>query len=663
MQRNTESRAVNPVPHTGTIPLPGSAGRLEALETQLRTLGDSDKRARERVDLLLEMAQEHFSGDDPQRLIELSREALELADRIKYPKGQAYGLWYESLTCCFVAKHQKGLRCVDESRAKLEEIGDEMGIAKATLLKANILRSIGSFEQALPGLYESMEFFRKNGHRFWEADCYYDLGLLYQEIGDFEQAYENHQKCVETMEGLPHHWLKARAFNGVGLALETMGKYEEALSYHSQSLAIFREIGHAMGEARALDGIGSIHLQRGEGKLALPFHTKSLEIRRSIGQRRAMCTSLLNIARVHLQGGAPGKGIEVLGEAQAIAEETTSKSHVYESHMLHAEAYEHLGDHENALEHYKKAHRVKVEVSDESTNDRIRKLKIGFDVQKAEQEAEIERLKNVELRERNERLETLLGELHATQSQLVQSEKMAALGKLVAGMAHEMNSPLGASNSSINVAARCIEKIDRLQEKAAGSLDVIAGLDDLLTHIRDCHAVTQEANDRITGILGNLASFIRLDAGESETVDVREGIDSALALLEFEMGERITVSREYGDIPMLECHAREINQVFMSLLTNAIEAIEGEGAITVRTKREDSDIRIEIKDTGSGITPEERTGLFDPGFSTKGPRVKAGMGLLVSLNIIQRHGGRIDVESEPGRGSTFSVILPADAPA
>ncbi|MCK4774932.1 MAG: tetratricopeptide repeat protein, partial [Candidatus Krumholzibacteria bacterium] len=384
-------------------------------------------------------------------LIELTNEALELAHRLDYSKGQAYGLWYESLSCCFIADHERGLRRVDESQARLEEMGDAFGVAKAIMLKANILRSIGSFDQALPGLYESLDFFQKAGDRYWVANCHYSLGLLYQEINDFKRAFEQHEKCIEQMNGLPQRWLEARALNGVGRALNKMEKRQDALDYHHRSLALFREIDHPMGEARALDDIGSIYLQLGDYELALPFHTKSLAIRKTIGQRRAQCTSMLNIARVHVRQKEQTKALDVLGDALAIAEETNSKPHVYDAHQLYSRAYELQGDHEKALYHYKEFQRAKEEVFNENTSDRIHKLQIGFEVQKSEKEAEIAQLKNVELREKNEQLEALLRKLRATQSQLVQSEKMAAIGKLVAGLVHEMNTPLGASNSAIDV--------------------------------------------------------------------------------------------------------------------------------------------------------------------------------------------------------------------
>jgi signal transduction histidine kinase len=619
---------------------------------------DPQAESAERVDLLLEMAGQLFSGDDPQRLVELVTEARGLAQRLNYSKGEAYSLLYEGLSCCFLAKHQKGLQTTDLSKSMFEALGDEEGVALTKLINANILRSIGSFDQALPGLYEVLEFFRARGHPYWEATCLYDLGLLYHEIGDYEKAFENFSGCIELLKDLPERWLEARAINGLGTSLSKQGKYEEALEHHDRSRTIFKEIGHQMGESRVLDDIGSIHLNLGDHDMALAFHTKSLEIREAIGMRRAQGTSLLNIARVHLQEKGAEKALQVLDKALAVAEETESKPQIYAAHQLLSEAYELQNNHVNALKQYKQFQQGKEEVFNDQTSDRIQKLHIGFEVEKAEREAEFERLKNVELSDKNERLEQLLRELRETQSQLVQSEKMAVLGKLVAGIVHEMNTPVGASSSAMDVSERCIEKIAELQ--AGGELlEADNGqLQSLLQRVQDTHRITRDANARISKILASLKSFSRLDEGERQATDIHEGLESTLALLEHECGDRIEIIKEYGKLPAVNCRPGEMNQVFMNLLANAVESIEGEGEITIRTSARNGSVYIEVADTGAGIPRDRLERLFDPGFSHKGQRVKAGMGLLVSYNIVQKHGGKIEVASEVDKGTTFTVIVP-----
>jgi len=633
--------------------------RLMELEARLREIGNDEVNAPRRMDVLLEVAEELISGDSPQRLGEVASEIRELGERIGDPRGEGYGLLYDGLICCFVAEHDKGLKTIDEARAKMRGIHDELGFAKADLIKANILRSIGSFDQALSGMYKALERFQAVGENVWVAGCYYDLGLLYQEIGDYKQAFDNHRKCHELIlqQG---GWLAARSLNGMGRALNSMERHEEALDYHHRSLVMFQEIRHAMGEARALDDIGRIYMRLGDDALALPFHEKSLEIRRNIGQRRAECTSLLNIARIKVRQGLPGDALEILDGAMAIAQETGSKSLIYDAHHIYSEAFEQVGDDKKALQHHKLYQQAKEEVFNEKTSEQIHKLHVGFEVQKAEHAAEIERLKNVELHEKNEALELAMRELRATQSQLIQSEKMAALGKLVAGIVHEINTPLGASNSAIDVSERCIQRIEQLRHSATSGEGFFQNeeLGRFLDHVRDNQYTARRANERLSRIVASLKTFIHLDASGRERVDLHRGLDSAIELLQHECKNRVEIVKDYGALPPFECDPGEMNQVFMSLLTNAVEAIEGKGAITVHTSVDDESIRIAITDTGTGITDDQMTRLFEPGFSTKGKRVKSGMGLLVSSNFVQKHGGRIDVESGLGKGSKFTVVLP-----
>ncbi len=160
--------------------------------------------------------------------------------------------------------------------------------------------------------------------------------------------------------------------------------------------------------------------------------------------------------------------------------------------------------------------------------------------------------------------------------------------------------------------------------------------------------------------MNSFINFARLDSAGFDKVDVHLGIDNTLTLIQHEIRARTSVVKEYGDIPRIACYPGELNQVFMNLLTNAAQAIEGEGRITIRTLIEKGNVHVQIEDTGVGIPQEQMTGLFDPGFTKKESRVKAGLGLFTSYSIVQKHHGEIKVESEVGKGSTFTVILPMD---
>ena len=169
-----------------------------------------------------------------------------------------------------------------------------------------------------------------------------------------------------------------------------------------------------------------------------------------------------------------------------------------------------------------------------------------------------------------------------------------------------------------------------------------------------------DAGARIARILASLRSFTRLDESLYQKADVHEGLDAALILLEHETRDGATVDRQYGDIPPILCYPGELNQAFMNLLLNAIEATPDTGAITIRTYRSKDKVHIEISDTGVGISRDQLAHIFVPSFNSEGTRVKAGMGLFAVFNIIQKHAGKIGVESDLGKGTTFSIQLPID---
>jgi two-component system NtrC family sensor kinase len=172
--------------------------------------------------------------------------------------------------------------------------------------------------------------------------------------------------------------------------------------------------------------------------------------------------------------------------------------------------------------------------------------------------------------------------------------------------------------------------------------------------------VTSTASERITDIVRSLKSFARLDEASYQKANIHEGLDSTLTLIDHEIKDRITVIKRYGDIPEIDCYPDQLNQVFMNILMNAIQAIGKKGQITINTSLEKEKVVETITDSGCGIRTENIGKIFNPGFTTRGPRVGMGLGLPISYNIIQKHGGEIKVSSEVGKGTSFTILLPTD---
>ncbi len=269
-------------------------------------------------------------------------------------------------------------------------------------------------------------------------------------------------------------------------------------------------------------------------------------------------------------------------------------------------------------------------------------------------------------------LNTALIRLQST-PQLVQAEKMASLGQLTAGIAHEINNPVNFISANINPLKRDLEDIITLlaeytaiknehdfKEKYWGIEQLKKEIDSdyLIKEIKDLLDGIEEGTKRTTEIVKGLRNFSRLDENLKKKANIHEGLDNTLTLLKNKYKDRIEIFRDYHEIPDLDCYPGQLNQVFMNILSNSIQAIEGSGAIWIKTWEEHGSIVIKIKDSGIGMSYEVKSKIFDPFFTTKDVGVGTGLGLSITYGIIEKHKGKIEVESEQGKGAEFTITLP-----
>jgi|GEM_PF-2633450 len=269
--------------------------------------------------------------------------------------------------------------------------------------------------------------------------------------------------------------------------------------------------------------------------------------------------------------------------------------------------------------------------------------------------------KTRQLEESNQELQLVLEGLQSYQNSLIQSEKMAALGKLVAGITHEVNTPVGAVVSASDVINRAIIKIEEVLEipELRSTIPESTKLFQSLQALKTSNEISADASQRIASIIDNLKKFARLDEAEFQIANLNEGIDSSLNILHSEFGDQVTIIKDYGDIPGVFCNPSEMNQIFMHLIRNAVQSFEdNEGIISLITEKIGDEVKVSIQDNGVGIPRKQLKSLFDFSFSANSKRIKMGMGLMTSHQIIENHQGRIEVISDEGKGSTFSIFLP-----
>lgn len=291
---------------------------------------------------------------------------------------------------------------------------------------------------------------------------------------------------------------------------------------------------------------------------------------------------------------------------------------------------------------------------------------------------QLESKNNQLMREHNE-LQALVNKLEGFQSQLLQSEKMASVGQLAAGVAHEINNPIAYVYSNLGTLDKYLGEIFALIEKYTSQEDRMTCLGEELEKIHsyreeidfdflreDTLSLLRESReglDRVKKIILDLKDFSRAGQDDKwEQANLHTGLESTLNVVWNELKYKCEIKKEFSDIPFITCLPQQLNQVFMNLMVNAAHAIETRGVITLRTGTEGNHVWVEVEDTGRGIPPENLPKIFDPFFTTTPVGKGTGLGLSVSYSIVEKHHGRIEVSSEVGKGSTFRVTLPIEQP-
>lgn len=269
-------------------------------------------------------------------------------------------------------------------------------------------------------------------------------------------------------------------------------------------------------------------------------------------------------------------------------------------------------------------------------------------------------------------LEKTHATLKATQAQLVQSEKMRALGQVVAGVAHEMNTPLGFIGNNLAHLAHLVPALQQLlvayaalkaradsQQQAAITIaESAVNLEYLWDDLRDVVTESQQGLERLSGIVQSLRTFVRLDEAQMKAADLNQGLTSTVRIVRSLYKERIEIIEQYAPLPPIMCHHGELNQVFLNLLTNATQAITDKGQIWVSSAVRDQQIVVTVRDTGEGMSAATLAHLGEPFFTTRPVGVGTGLGLAVSFRIIERHHGQLRFTSTPGQGTVATVTLP-----
>jgi two-component system NtrC family sensor kinase len=658
---------------------------LDALEGRLEALSRTGEETPEKVDVLIGIANA-LRSNNPQRTLLLAQEAYDLAVRLSYPHGQGHGLSFLAFAAYMKSDHETAYARFKEALAIFEALDDPWGKARVLHGMALVQMSLGDYEHSLTNGIEALKLFRQLGDVVEQVWTLIGFGTGYIDLGAYDRALQYFEEALALLDDGVDDVGKARALNGVGTVYHNMGAYEKALGYHQQSLAFFEAEDNSMGQARALDDLGIVYSHLGDDDRALDYHQRSLRIREDIGSRQSQSTSLVHLGNLYLQRGEVEPALDHLHRALAIAETIKVRARIYQAHGGLAKAYERQGRLAEALEHHKAYHRVHEEVMGEEARVRLNNVQIRFEVEKAEQAAEIERLRNVELKEKNDELRRVLEELKTMQAQLIQSEKLASLGQLTAGIAHEIKNPLNFVNNFSQLSRELTQDLEALlQAHRDGPVaEILEEVEALLGDLRFNADKIYEHGHRADGIVRNMLEHSRSTKGERQPTEVNALVEEYAGLAYHGMQAQdstfnVMIARDYdAAAETVAMVPQEIGRVLLNLLNNAFYAVHekadagkemrGEAeagytpTVTLSTRRRDDTVEIRVADNGPGIDRDRREKIFEPFFTTKPTGSGTGLGLSLSYDIVtQGHGGTLTVESEEGQGATFVITLPIDS--
>lgn len=652
----------------------------------------------------------------PDSAIVLAKKALDIIEANNWEGRKAPALRALGLAEMYSGNLGKALSIQQQSLAAYRDLGDSLGVAVAMINIGNVYKRQGNYVSSLEYQLHALklrEDYKASPKAI--AVCYNNIGNLYRVMDDYEAAIDFHLEALAIREEVKDSSGIGASYSNLGLIYRLAESYDTAELYYTKALELQLARKDKKEIATCYAGLATLNRSMKKYEQAEIYYLQALEINESTGNKIAITRTLSNISRMYLEQEQPDKALPMLQRALDLAKIAGSTIFVqYLSRDL-AQAYEQKGDYQLAYQNHLVFSNLRDSFLGEEYRQSLAQLKIQYeDEQKVETIAGLEQSNQLRTQERNlilggailllaglffitwmnqlrqkdlqklkgekehsEKLlaekEQLLNDLRQAQTQIIQSEKMASLGQLTAGIAHEINNPINFITSNVQALHLDFKDIEQLLDKVTKlkscddprkCVDEIMDLsreieaDYLRTEIGDLIKGIERGAERTQNIVASLRTFSRDTKEAFVEADIHEGINSTLTILNNELLHRITVHKDYADLPPVKCQISKLNQVFLNILNNGIQAIDKEGDIFIRTFRENGHVHISFKDTGKGIDEPTRKRIFEPFFTTKEIGKGTGLGLAISYGIIEQHKGKISVKSLIDEGTEFIVSLP-----
>jgi len=569
---------------------------------------------------------------EPKQAMRLAEEALALAQSENYLKGIAYSLRNKSALLAMFSQYSEALTVSLEAVERFTEINDISGKASMLNILGNIYTDLSDYEKALYYYDQSMTLYEGIDDKSGEITTIMNIGSIYQQLGEHDRALGYFLESLSINQTLKNQDIEASVLNRIGEVYVAMGKAKQALEYFRKGLTVAEVAQLRRTETLLLLNLGKAYIALGDPENALSFMMQSVQFARELGDRRLEAESLSCVAALHRGLNDFKKAEQRFQQALSLAQEIGAKDLEYSYHLALSEIFETIGDLKKALEHYRAFHSVKEKVFGEEASKRIRRITIEREVEKAQREAELVRMRNLELAKANKALE----------------EANQLKTELLGIAAHDLKNPLF---SIMTFADMLLDPNSSIGDRQTQFLSLIKDLAYRMHHI-------------IEGLLNNMT----IESGRVQLnmrpVDVGQlgALLVEIASMRAEQKEqRLTSQIEYGC--WVKGDEERLREAIDNLISNAIKYSPHGKAIEVRIYRRDKHVVCEVKDEGQGFSEEEKEKLFKKfqrlTAKPTGGESSTGLGLAIVKQLIEMHGGRVWAKSEGlGKGSTFAFELP-----
>jgi signal transduction histidine kinase len=615
------------------------------LEARAESTRDPRAAPQERVDALVALAW-HLRLLDPGRAHELAAEARELAKTHDYPLGQARAARTMAMSIRSEDQLRNMFALAHEAKTLFDACGDDVGRAASRDFLSSIYEHVGDLSTALDLALDALSIARRVRDPTRIGYALASVGGILAASGQEEVAIQRLEEGLALFEVQGDELGINSLCSRLARVTARTGRPEEALGYAERCRVYAQETGDDWGVATALVVMATVRREQGRIDEAERLYRQALGSLRTEPARWFVgVDAQLPLAEMLLERGEREAGRRELenaldavrGNDLAIVMETAAREAL-------ADLDEREGRFESAVAHLRAAKTLRDRIAQSDARNKLAQVELRAEMDAAKKDAEIHRLRYVEL--------------HAMQSKLVESERMAMLGKLAAGTAHELNSPLGVLRSNLTLTRSVVDRIVAL-------IGDHPELGEKLSRLRTALAASPEPMERALARIAEISqSFLRfsqLDQADRRVYDVRDGLESALSIMAPTIRPGVNIERRLAEVPAVDAWPRELNHAFMTVLQNAVQAIEGEGTVTVETESADRHVVVRIRDSGRGMNADQLAGLFDVSWAEDGVRTKMRLGLSAAYATMQKHGGTIHVDSHPGRGTTVTFRIPVRA--